>query len=271
MVKPITVLPISLIIVAALFIVGPVAANLQTRYSETIISANANQLRFYEKSKADQLNAINTMDLTRAATKEGSGFMAQTGTVYKFFFETYHSNYRNALQGVNLMRNNGAIPDCLVDCKDGIRYFADPTTIITSQGRGVEQCLIFGATLTDTCTASNFAKILGWSVSTATPVAGDTWAGGAGVACSSTNVITDGNGLASAAATVTPGANGATVTTTLSKLFSITGTYTAVQVSCVLSALAGGTNPLIYAEGTFGPDSFVSGDSITPTWQIART
>ena len=99
MVKPITVIPISLAIVAALFIVGPLAANLQTRYSETIISANANQLQFYEKSKADQLNAINTMDLTRAATKEASGFMANTGTVYKFFFETYHSNYRNAKQG----------------------------------------------------------------------------------------------------------------------------------------------------------------------------
>src|SRR5438445_6390207 len=137
--------------------------------------------------------------------------------------------------------DQGWVPDCLKWCFQGIHYFHDPTTLITSQGRGVIQCLVFGATSTDTCTASNFAKVMGWSVATQTPANGDTYAGGATIPCSSTNLIVDANGLRDAAGTVTPAANGVTIATVVSKTFTITSTYTAVQVACLLSALDTGT------------------------------
>ena len=88
------------------------------------------------------------------------------------------------------------------------------------------------------------------------------------IPCSSANLITDANGLADAAGTVTPAANGVTIATVISKTFTITGTYTAVQVACLLSALHSGTNPLLVAESTFGPDSFVNGDQLTGTWTL---
>jgi hypothetical protein len=163
----------------------------------------------------------------------------------------------------------GFVADCAQFCYGGINYYLDPTTLITNQGVGAVQCLIFGATTTDTCTAGNFPKVEGFSVDTHTPAAGDTWAGGATIPCSSSNVIVDGNGLIDVAGTLTTAANAATITATIAHTFTATGSYTAVQVSCLLTALASGTNPLIFAEGTFGPDSFVSGDTIAATWTVA--
>ena len=84
----------------------------------------------------------------------------------------------------------------------------------------------------------------------------------------SANEITDANGLKDVAGTVTPAANGVTIATIVSKTFTITGTYTAVQVACLFSAIDTGTNPLLVAESTFGPDSFVNGDQLTGTWTI---
>src|SRR5437867_2484320 len=148
--------------------------------------------------------------------------------------------------------DQGWVPDCRSWCLQGIHYFHDPTTLITNQGRGVIQCLVFGATSTDTCTASNFAKVMGWSTNANTPANGDTYAGGASIPCSSANLIVDANGLRDVAKTVTPAANGVTIPTIVSGTFTITGTYTSVQVACLLSAIDSGTNPLLIGESTFG-------------------
>src|SRR5713226_5047743 len=39
--------------------------------------------------------------------------------------------------------DQGWIPDCRSFCFQGIHYFIDPTTLITNQGRGVIQCLVY--------------------------------------------------------------------------------------------------------------------------------
>jgi hypothetical protein len=155
---------------------------------------------------------------------------------------------------------------CFAFCSKGVTYTMDPT-VITNQGHGIEQCLVFGTTITDTCTASNFPKVIGLSVSATAPAAADTFASGP---CASANILTT-NGLIDVAGTVTAAANSASVTTTIASTFTATGATASVQTACLLSALASGTNPLVYAEGTFGPDSLASGNTLTITWSITRT
>ena len=157
---------------------------------------------------------------------------------------------------------------CYVLCSQGVTYRLDPT-VITNQGHGVEQCLVFGTTITDTCTASNFPKVIGLSLSATAPAAADTYASAG--PCDSANIIHDANGLTTVAGTVTAAANSASVTTTIANTFTATGAYSSVQAACLLTAVFGGTNPLIYAEGTFGPDTLASGNTLTITWQITRT
>jgi hypothetical protein len=73
------------------------------------------------------------------------------------------------------------------------------------------------------------------------------------------------------AGTVTPGVLSSTVTTTISHTFTAAETDNSVQVACLQTELHGGGNTIIYAEGTFGPDSLVSGNTIQITWSIARS
>jgi hypothetical protein len=239
---------------------------------------SANQVQYQKfinaqgliKSTQDALLQANPVTVSNS-----SGFYAVT-VFHAVFFVGIHYGPSHGYSANQTLVKQGYTPDCLQWCWSGINYFMDPTTLITSQGRGVEQCSVFqGTGVTDTCTTTNKATYLGTSLDTHTPAAGDTWAGGATIPCSSTNLIVDANGLRDVAATVTAGANGATVSTTLAKTFSITGTYTSAQVSCVISGTGtnadSGTNPLIYAEGTYGPDTFHTGDSLTYTWVIART
>ena len=206
----------------------------------------------------------------------------------QYFVEIFYAAYfpnGSISHGPNVnqtLLNQGYTADCVQRCFNGINYFKDPTTLITNQGRGVEQCSVFhGTGVTDTCTTTNVASYEGWSTklqSGQTVNATDAWSG-THQSCSTggggTYLIVDANGLRDVAATVTAAANGATVSTSLAKTFSITGTYTAVQVACLLSGTGtnadSGTNPLIYAEATFGPDTFHSGDGLTGVWVISRT
>ena len=226
-------------------------------YVGSVIQMNADQAQFAEYLAKLQQNP--------------TSFKAATNFTFsvELFLIAYHHLDLSPRQ--NLI-DQGWIPDCLKFCFQGIHYYHDPTTLITNQGRGVIQCLVFGSTFTDTCTASNFAKYLGWSVDTHTPANGDTYAGGATIPCSSANLIVDANGLRDVAGTVTPAANGVTIATVDSKTFTITGTYTAVQAACLLSGTGtnadSGTNPLLVGESTFGPDSFVNGDQLTGTWTV---
>jgi hypothetical protein len=157
---------------------------------------------------------------------------------------------------------------CYVFCGSGVTYTMDPT-VITGQGHDIEQCLVFGASTPDTCTAANFPKIIGLSVSTTAPAVTDSYAGTG--PCSTGNIILT-NGLIDLAGTVTPGAfTGTSSTTTIANTFTASGTVASVQAACLLSALTTGTNPLLYAEGTFGPDSLAVGNTLTITWSITRT
>ena len=242
---------------------------------------NHDQSLIYKATVSSQ-----TQPPSRNATEtvtNGSAYQANI-QVWKteFFIYIYYAVSGHGTSVNQTLLSQGFTADCIKSCYNGINYFKDPTTLITNQGRGVEQCSVFqGTGVTDTCTTTNKATYEGWSTklqSGQTVNATDAWSGShqsCSTAGGGTYLIVDGNGLRDQAATVTAGANGATVSTSLSKAFSITGTYTSTQVACLLSGTGtnadSGTNPLIYAEATFGPDTFHSGDSLTGVWVISRT
>jgi hypothetical protein len=253
----------------------------QLAQNAAIAQMNHDQSLIYQATIAAQ-----TQTPTRNASEtvtNGSAYQANLD-IWKTSFYVYIF-YAVAGHGTSVnqtLLSQGFTADCIQNCMNGINYFKDPTTIITNQGRGVEQCNIFhGTGITDTCTSSNLPVYIGWSTklqSGQTVNATDTWAG-AHQSCSTagggTYLIVDANGLRDQVATVTAGANGATVSTTLTKTFAITGTYTGVQVACFLDGTGtnadSGTNPLIYGEATLGPDTFHSGDSLTGVVIISRT
>jgi hypothetical protein len=205
-----------------------------------------------------------------AATGVAGGTNAGSSLKLQFDVGITHQEQRGAdLLWMAQMALKGQFwsASCIVMCSKGVTYTLDPT-IITNQGHGIEQCLVFGTTITGTCTAGNFAKVIGLSASAVAPAAADTAASGP---CSiATNLILT-NGLIDVAGTVTAAADGPSVVTSIANTFTATGTQANVQVACLLSALASGTNSLVYAEGTFGPDSLVSGNTLTITWSITRT
>jgi hypothetical protein len=266
----------------AAFVISLFAVGIGGIYFGGVMQANADQASIFTFTKATLLQAAETVNATRAPTNStGSTILAETGMKVTLFLNIFYAPSSFARLFVNqTLLNQGFVADCQSWCFGGINYFQDPTSIITNQGHGFEECKIFSPTGgTDTCTAANFAEVLGNSVGRGSPPtlnATDTWAG-THSSCTTNEgttaykLVTDGNGLADASVTPTSSGNGATVTTTLTKTFSITGTYTGMNIVCINTALHGGTNPLIYAEAYYGPDSFVSGDSLTQTWTVART
>lgn len=263
-------------VVAIVSYVTVFAPRSQGPFYQPVTSANEAQYASINTQNAAQYvhDVITACTPSSTSASTGGTYNAATGACYKFAVKDYHAGQTAA--NINLL-NEGFNASCLIGCH-GITYTVDPT-IITNQGHGFEDCKVFSPSsgLTDTCTAANFASIMGWSIGhTPTVNATDTWAGGHH-SCSTTTpetgfiLITDANGLADTAGTTSDGGNGATTTVTITHSFSITGTYTGINVACLNTALHGGTNPLIYAESTFGPDSFASGDSLSGTWTISRT
>ena len=61
------------------------------------------------------------------------------------------------------------------------------------------------------------------------------------------------------------------MTTTISNTFTAAESDSSVQVACLMTETNAGAHPYIYAEGQFGPDSLVSGNTLAITWSIART
>lgn len=159
----------------------------------------------------------------------------------------------------------GFSASCWAFCH-GITYTLDPT-VITNDGHDFEQCKVFGSSGTITCTPGDTATVIGLSENSGTPAAADTYSSGP---CDSTNLITTG-GLADLAGTVSPGTAGSTVTTTISHTFTAAETDSAVQAACLLTETNTGSDVVVYAEGTFGPDSLVTGNTLAITWSIART
>jgi hypothetical protein len=159
---------------------------------------------------------------------------------------------------------------CYVLCSKGVTYTLDPTTLITNDGHDFEQCKVFGSAGTVTCTAADVATVIGLSESATTPAATDTSASGPCKTTATANELETG-GLADVAGTVTAGTAGSTVTTTIKNTFTAAETDNNVQVACLQTELNSGSNPIIYAEGTFGPDSLASGNTLAITWSIART
>jgi hypothetical protein len=197
---------------------------------------------------------------------EAGTFDAVTGSCISFTVVITHQeqNFVN----VRLLAD-GFKASCYVFCH-GITYTLDPT-VITNGGHNFEQCKIFGAAGTgdgSTCTAADFAKVVGLSLSAAVPAATDNWAS-AGPCKTGSEIIA--GGLTDVAGTVTSGAAGTTVTTQIANTFTAAETDTAVQAACLQTELHSGGNVVMYAEGTFGPDTLVSGNTLTITWSIART
>ena len=159
---------------------------------------------------------------------------------------------------------------CYAFCSKGVTYTLDPTTLITSDGHDFEQCKVFGSAGTVTCTSADVASVIGLSESATTPTAADTSASGPCKTTATANELETG-GLTDVAGTVTAGSAGTTVTTTIAHTFTAAETDTSVQVACLQTELHSGSNPIIYAEGQFGPDTLASGNTLAITWTIART
>lgn len=171
---------------------------------------------------------------------------------------------------------------CLAFCSNGITYTLDPAPVITNQGHDFEECKIFQANtgLGGACAApvstTDIADVIGVSTSGAAPAATDAFSTAetytAAGACDNVN-IASGNGFTAAAATTltTPAASAGSVTTTAAITFTATGGSGALDAACLLTELTSGGHPLIYAEGNFGPDTLVSGNTLTITWTITRT
>src|SRR5207245_1392613 len=135
-------------------------------------------------------------------------------------------------------------PDCWVNCQ-GVTYTLDPTVSIMNRGRDFEQCKVFGAAGTITCTAADIAQFL--SVSTSNTVTTtDT-------ACPATVQTT--NGFSIAAGTIVAGAAGATVTTTVAFTWTASAAVGPVSLACLQTEAGGGGNIVLYLEGQFGPDT----------------
>jgi hypothetical protein len=111
--------------------------------------------------------------------------------------------------------------------------------------------------------------VIGLSESAAAPAATDHYASAG--PCDSANLLIPPNGLGDVAGAVTAGAEGTTVTTMITHTFTAAETDNSVQVACLLTETNTGANPVLYAEGTFGPDSLVSGNTLAITWSISRT
>lgn len=262
----------------------------QLARNAAIAQLDADQKALYDASVKAQTQSqpiVNDTAAQAACTVNNGTFCATTNPwVAQLFIYVYYSPYypngtvSHGTAADQTLMKLGYIPDCLLQCFKGINYFKDPTTLIVDTGRCWEQDAVFSGTasacgVTFPAVGTAFAIYEGWSVDTHTPAHGDTYGGGATIPCSSSNLIVDGNGLRDVAMTVTLGGAGTTVSTSMTHSFSITGTYTAVQVSCVI--IGSGTNadananPQIYGEGTTGPFTFHSGDSLTGTWVVSRT
>lgn len=195
------------------------------------------------------------------------GFGAGEGSCVSFAVTINHQEQRFVNLGLVAA---GFSASCWAFCSNGITYTLDPAPIITNVGHDFEQCKVFGSAGTITCTAADVVSVIGLSESATAPAAGDTSASGPCKTTAVANEIESG-GLTDVASTVTPGAAGSTVTTTIRNTFTAAESDASVQVACLQTELHTGANVIIYAEGTFGPDSLVSGNTLTITWTISRT
>lgn len=166
----------------------------------------------------------------------------------------------------------GFTPSCWVNC-NGITYTLDPTVYITNAGHDFEQYKIFGVsgTIGSAGTQSvDVATVMGLTSSATAPATGDYSASGPCKTTSPGNEIETG-GLTDIVGTVTAGAAGTSLTTTIAHTFTAAETDNTVQTACLQTEVATSADVIIYAEGTFGPDSLVSGNTIAITWTVTRT
>ncbi len=210
---------------------------------------------------------------TLGSTAAGSGTNTSSDVKVEFSVTISHQEQHSAdFAWLAQMALKGQYwsASCYVLCSHGVTYTLDPTTLITNDGHDFEQCKVFGSAGTITCTSADIASVIGLSESATAPAAADTSASGPCKTTTTANELESG-GLADVAGTVTAGAAGSTVTTTIAHTFSAAETDSSVQVACLQTELHSGSNPIIYAEGTFGPDTLASGNTLAITWTIART
>jgi len=193
----------------------------------------------------------------------GSGTNAASQVKVEFSVTVHHQEQNTAdflWLAQMALRGQFWSASCYFFC-NGVSYSLDPTSLITNNGHDFEQFKIFGTAGTITSVSTDVATVIGLSSSATAPAATDT-------ACA--GIITSG-GLTDVAGTETAGAAGTTVTTTIANTFTAAETDTAVQLSCLLTETHTGAHIIDYAEGTFGPDTLVSGNTLAITWTIART
>jgi hypothetical protein len=205
----------------------------------------------------------------------------QTGTVDKYNFTqpvgiiasmtvSIHIAVHNFadLFANKTMLEQGFTANCLYLCYYGITYVMDPTVVFTNYGHDFLQYKFTGACNTITCTSTDNMNYYIISTSSTTPLVTDTGCGGG----SGAGQITSGGLYTSSAITITSGtASAGSVTYTYSHTYTAAETDTNTQMICVQTENASGGNIVLGFEGTYGPDTLHSGDTITPYFQVTMT
>lgn len=255
-----------------------------TFYFGTVYQANTDQNQIYALTTGTEQHLLSQGVFARSAPTgicEGStclGYQVSTGE-FSLYLYLAPSSFDRLFADKQLIAQ-GYTPDCLSWCTGGIHYFLDPTYVITNYGRDFQQCKLFGSANTITCTSTDLAKYIYISSNSTTPAATDKWTGGgagagggpcAGGQGSGEGLVTSNGADGGVATTITPGSPGATTTETLAITFSFTGAVSSTQAVCLLTEVRTGGNVILYGEGTFGPDTFGNGDSLTVTITDALT
>jgi len=198
------------------------------------------------------------------------GLTASDSSCVHLTVVVYHQEQQFANVG---LLSEGFTASCYAFCSHGITYTLDPTVLITNGGHGFEQCKVFGVGSSESCVAGDSAVIIGLSSAGMSPTSTDYSAAGPCTTTASGNYVFSGtsSGLSDVkASTITPQVDSSNVTTSISNTFTALGAQANLQTACLLTELTSGATPVVYAEGTFGPDNLVSGNTLEIIWSIAR-
>lgn len=204
-----------------------------------------------------------------APAKSGTNALANTKVEFSVAITHQDETFANVVWMTQMaLKGQYWSASCYAFCH-GVTYRLDPT--ITTQGTEYLQCRIFGSdpTLGSNCAStyeSELGTVIGVSAQTSGTGTSDSYSSGA---CSSSDMVSNLSSGNPETGTVTAGtAASGSVTTTIAYTFTATGSVSNAQVACLLTATS---NYLVVADGTFGPDTLSSGNTLTITWSITTS
>lgn len=206
---------------------------------------------------------------TTSSSRTGTNTVANTKVEFSVAITHQDESFANVVWMTQMaLKGQYWSASCYAFCH-GVTYKLDPT--ITTQGTEYLQCRIFGSdpTLAASCGStyeSELATVIGVSAQSSGTGTSDSYSSGA---CSSSDMVSNLSSGNPETGTVTAGtAASGSVTTTIAYTFTATGSVSGAQVACLLTATS---SYLVVADGTFGPDTLSSGNTLTITWSITTS